>query len=685
YFSDFNHPREAVTFLEREMKRGRLKPKRREHEVEKKCPVQLWDSSRLKVVMVVVLAIGPFLPSLNGDFVFDDFATVLNNPVVNGRGSIKQVFSTDYWGQAIASPQSHKSYRPLTTLTFWLNYQLNGEWTLPYHMVNIVLHVLASVLVYLLVRKIRCSPVNSGWDEALVAASAFAVHPVHSEAVANISGRAELLMSVFVLAALLYYHQCLQYGVFSKLNVVVFSTLIVLATFSKEQGITALPICIAMELMNGTPRKRSPMARCCFLLLFAGVLVFLRLYVNNFTSPKFTELDNAAAFVPEPLLRLASYSHLWLINFRLLILPYSLCFDYSMGCIPVVQNWTDFRALALPTVLAIVLGGTYVLLKTNDRLFCIGAVIGVITFLPASNLLITVGFTVAERRCEEWRTELDLYASGLRVCSQNAKVHYNLGKVLSKIGDVTGAEHNYWNAIRLNPNYEHAMNNLANILEAKGRSEEAEILLRKALRGRPMFAVAWMNLGITLMNQGRYEEALKSFDKSIQLRPTSADCFFNLGNLYQKMGKTEDALRAWKRATTLDPHHTKALTNLFVALDEREECNTVVAMAKNIPDEVVHQSASLAFQIGVCLGKTARFVEAERHLKIATQLNPHNAIYHANLGVLYQRWARYDLAEDSYLKALLIDSEMSSVTGNLQAVKQRLNKTRTIMESNEES
>ncbi|KAK6022123.1 hypothetical protein OSTOST_12192 [Ostertagia ostertagi] len=71
------------------------------------------------VVMVMALATGPFLPSLNGDFVFDDAATVLNNPIVNGRGSIKQVFSTDYWGHPIASPQSHKSYRPLTTLTFW--------------------------------------------------------------------------------------------------------------------------------------------------------------------------------------------------------------------------------------------------------------------------------------------------------------------------------------------------------------------------------------------------------------------------------------------------------------------------------------------------------------------------------------------------------------------------------------
>ncbi|PIO64536.1 tetratricopeptide repeat protein [Teladorsagia circumcincta] len=264
-----------------------------------------------------------------------------------------------------------------------------------------------------------------------------------------------------------------------------------------------------------------------------------------------------------------------------------------MGCVPVVQSWTDFRVLALPAVVAVVLVGTYVLFKTNDRMFRTGAVIGAIAFVPSSNLLITVGFTVAERvlylpsvgmciimarlfelaqrriknaekifvavlivaitmsyqRSEEWRTDLDLYASGLRVCTQNAKVHYNLGKVLSRIGDVNAAEHNYWNAIRLNPNYEHAMNNLANILEAKGRSEEAEVLLRKALRSRPMFAVAWMNLGITLMNQGRHEEALKSFHRSIQLRPSSADCLFNLGNLYQKMKRPNDALEAWKNAT----------------------------------------------------------------------------------------------------------------------------------------
>ncbi|KAK6050961.1 hypothetical protein COOONC_11533 [Cooperia oncophora] len=220
-------------------------------------------------------------------------------------------------------------------------------------MVNITLHVLASILVYVLVGRMGASPStpsSSIWDESTVAASIFAVHPVHTEAVANISGRAELLMSVFVLAALLHYQRCLQYGVFNKRNVVIFSSLVVLAVFSKEQGITVL---------------------------------------------------------------WASYSHLWLINLRLLVLPYSLCFDYSMGCVPVVQSWTDFRALALPVVIAVVLATAYALLKTSDRLFRVGVTIGAITFLPASNLLVTVGFTIAERV---------LYLPSVGMCILMAKV-----------------------------------------------------------------------------------------------------------------------------------------------------------------------------------------------------------------------------------------------------------------------
>ncbi|KAJ1371662.1 hypothetical protein KIN20_033649 [Parelaphostrongylus tenuis] len=644
------------------------------------------------------MAIVPYFPSIDGEFVFDDSVTVVNNPVVNGKAGIEQMFDADYWGQPIRSPQSHKSYRPLTTLTFWLNYRLHGLWTPPYHIVNIILHVLSSALVFFLAKSMQAlssEPLVSHfvWDEALVAAAMFAVHPVHTEAVANISGRAELMMSAFALSSLLYYDFCLRNSVFNLFNTVVICILVMASVGSKEQGVTILPVFLLLEIFNYSPKKRGMVVlRCTLVATFTVTIVLLRLSINGFSMPKFTELDNAAAFVGDRWLRLASYCYQWLVNVRLLVFPHSLCFDYSMGCVPAVESWTDYRALSLPFVFAMVVCTVIFLYKSNDRLLYLSVVLGVVTFLPASNLLVTRLFKNTDKflaalliiaasktyqRSEEWRTELDLYTSGLRVCMKNAKVHYNLGKVLSKIGDVDGAEHNYWNAIRLNPNYEHALNNLANILEAKGRRKEAELLLRKAVQNKPTFATAWMNLGITLMNQNKYQEALQSFHQSLRLRPFSADCLFNIGNLYQKMGQPQEALEAWMNATRLDPSHTPALTNLFVLLDELERCTLVVEMSTKLPNTIINHQATLAFQIGVCLAKMTRYHEAEERLKTAVRLNPHKSMYYANLGVLYQRWARYELAEAMYLQALSIDLHTNSVIWNLRAVQEKLNRSRT--------
>ncbi|RCN31717.1 tetratricopeptide repeat protein [Ancylostoma caninum] len=494
-------------------------------------------------------------------------------------------------------------------------------------------------------------------------------------------------MCVFALAALILYQNCIRSDDFNSRTIAVFSSTVFLSVFSKEQGIAILPVCMFLEVLHSSHcklRNKSAVSRVLILTILTSLVILFRLYISNFTAPKFTELDNPAAFVKDPVLRLASYTYLWLINIRLLLLPYSLCFDYSMGCIPPITSWADYRLLSLPLVILLVSITPYLLHKLNSRLLTFGVVLGAMSFLPASNLLVTVGFTIAERvlylpsvglcvmagamfvqalryyqnmdkigtavlviamtmtyqRSEEWRSELDLYASGLKVCPQNAKIHYNLGKVLSRIGDVDAAEHNYWNAIR------------------------------------PTFAVAWMNLGITLMNQGKYEESLQAYRQSLRLRPASADCLFNLGNLFQKMGQPLGALDAWKNATRLDPAHTRALTNLLVILDELNQCDEVLEISKKIPDSTANRVASVAFQIGTCLGKSGRFPEAERRLKTALQLNPQNAMYHANLGVLYQRWARYELAENAYLTALALDDDPGPVLWNLKAVQEKLNRTR---------
>lgn len=151
----------------------------------------------MKVVaagVAFLVAVGFFAapPLLEGDFVYDDAGTVTRNPVVLGEEPLRAVWVRDFWGQdEVSDVASHKSWRPLTTLTFRLNYWLGATDPRGYHLLNAVLHALATALVVPVVAlSIPEAPKFTPFASALL----FALHPVHAEAVQNITGRAEVLM-----------------------------------------------------------------------------------------------------------------------------------------------------------------------------------------------------------------------------------------------------------------------------------------------------------------------------------------------------------------------------------------------------------------------------------------------------------------------------------------------------------
>ncbi|KAF1748162.1 hypothetical protein GCK72_024629 [Caenorhabditis remanei] len=646
------------------------------------------------VFVIISLSILPYLSCLNGDFVFDDAESIVNNPIVNGEESLSQIFTRDFWGRPIASPHSHKSYRPVTTFTFWLNYQLHGKSTLGYHIVNIICHGVATMVFYLFARLLEKR--FNHFEVALPSAVLFAVHPVHTEAVANMTGRAELLMTIFSLLALITF---IRNETFSW-NFVIFVTM---ATFSKEQGLMAIPIALCIDLVTRAPFSSKHPATIVFFLL----LTFLRMFINGFQTAKFTKLDNPAAFIESGFYRAVNYSYIWLYHIYLLVIPANLCFDYSMGCIPPISSLYDVRVLS-PVLISIpvIIGVKF---RNECRVLTFGALIGAIAFLPSSNIFFTVGFTVAERvlylpsvgfcimcavamkklsvhtknadiiaitvillsisktykRSSEWENELSLYSSGLRVCPMNAKIHYNMGKVLGDNGLTKDAEKNYWNAIKLDPSYEQALNNLGNLLEKSGDSKTAESLLARAVTLRPNFAVAWMNLGISQMNLKKYQDAEKSLKNSLTLRPNSAHCLFNLGVLYQRTNRELLAMSAWRNATRVNPLHTQSWTNLFVVLDHLDQCSEVIDLSNQALLSVPNESR-VHMQIGSCYAKNKEFTKAERHINTAIDLHPSSALYHANLGVLFQRMNRHKDAETEYRIALMHDSQNTIARQNLQ-------------------
>ena len=128
--------------------------------------------------------------------------SILDNPVISRHSSLSSLLTTDYWGVPLTHSGSHKSYRPLTSLTFKLNWLLAGPDPLSFHLTNILLHGLVSATFSQLVTSL--SPHNPGLGH--LAGIIFSVLPVHCEAVAGVVGRADMLASLVSLLTLLTHH-----------------------------------------------------------------------------------------------------------------------------------------------------------------------------------------------------------------------------------------------------------------------------------------------------------------------------------------------------------------------------------------------------------------------------------------------------------------------------------------------
>lgn len=205
--------------------------------------------------MVVVACWLCYANSLGGRFCYDDFSAIIRNPDVLPGTPLRNVWENDFWGEPLETNRSHKSFRPLTILSFRAHRLVGGvdagteEGAFGFHVINVFLHSLASCLFLRLCRTTGYLPPR--W--ATTAALAFALHPVHVEAVANVVGRAELLAACFFLAGLI----CYLHAASLERNRVVASVFWVssavlcgfLALMSKEQGFTMYGVCIGWDLL----------------------------------------------------------------------------------------------------------------------------------------------------------------------------------------------------------------------------------------------------------------------------------------------------------------------------------------------------------------------------------------------------------------------------------------------------
>ncbi|KAF2986483.1 hypothetical protein EK904_003747 [Melospiza melodia maxima] len=531
---------------------------------------------------------------------------------------------------------------------------------------------------------------------------------------------------------------------FSVFWVLVSVVLGAIAMLCKEQGITILGLNAVFDalvinkinllelirkllykdksLENAGLLRKGLLFRIALLMCGGAGILYIRWRIMGTGPPAFTEVDNPASFADSLFVRAINYNYYYSLNAWLLLCPWWLCFDWSMGCIPLIKSVSDWRIIALAALWFCLIGLICQALCSEDshkrRILTLGLGFLIIPFLPASNLFFRVGFVVAERviylpsigycilftygfsllskqakkkkilavavlgillinvvrcalRSSQWRSEEQLFRSALSVCPLNAKVHYNVGKNLADKGNQSAAIKYYREAVRLNPKYVHAMNNLGNILKERNELHEAEELLSLAVQIQPDFAAAWMNLGIVQNSLRRFEEAEQSYWTAIKHRKKYPDCYYNLGRLYADLNRHIDALNAWRNATVLKPEHSLAWNNMIILLDNTGNLAQAEAVGREAL-ELIPNDHSLMFSLANVLGKSQKYKESEALFLKAIKANPNAASYHGNLAVLYHRWGNLDLAKKHYEVSLKLDPMAPGTKENYSLLRRKL-------------
>jgi Flp pilus assembly protein TadD len=495
-------------------------------------------TSRSALGLLVLLAALPYLNTLTAGFALDDLPNIRENAAVTRGVDLTEIFATPL-------PLLSYLYRPFTVLTFALNEAVAPGNAALFHAVNVVLHAAVTVVVYWLGVRLFTARV------ALLAAALFALHPVHTEAVTSIVGRAELLATLFgVLAVLGAGAADDATGRWSRRGWYVASILsFAIAVFSKESAATVLPLLLLYRvtrrgdaLCAGVWKEVRSLQWIPYALCF-GIFLFLRFVVvgtlGGMPLGRLIPLDNVLAFVPWPVRVCSALGVVW-DYFGLLNLPLVLSADYSYNQVPVLTSWLDPRCLA-GLLLCVAAGVGIVVCRPAVR-FSIA--LPFVALLLTANLLFPIGTIKAERLLYfpsvGWVFLVALvFDQGLRAPRYRVAAAALLVLVTCGFATRTWLRNGDW----------HDDFTLAHSVGATA----------------PGSAKSLSNFGVALLKQGRPVQAMRAFRAALAIYPIDESAF-GIGTALMEQGQSAAAIGWFRRTLEIEPTLVKAHTDLCHAL-----------------------------------------------------------------------------------------------------------------------
>lgn len=588
-----------------------------------------WKRTAAGAGIILCLTVLVYLPVLGAGFVWDDDLFLTENPLIRADDGLCRFWCTT----------EPPDYFPLVSSLLWVEWRLWGLEPRGYHAVNALFHALSSVLLWLVLHRLR---VPGAW----LAGVLYAVHPVNVESVAWITERKNTQPMVFFLLSILCYLRfedrrrrtwyflslcALLLALLSKTSVVMLpfvllgcawwqrgritgrDLLLVLPFFLMAGALSLVTIWFQYNVAIGDDIVRADgfLSR----LAVAGMAVWFYLSKAlfpvrlSFVYPRW-EVDPSLVlnYVPAlmVLLCLAAcwrYRQTWgrplLFGFGTYVItlfPVLGFFDiYFMKYSLVADRWQYTPIAAVIGLLVGLATWSWQLQKKTLRRAGLLVAAAVIAFLCSQSW----------ERCRAFRNAETLWHDTLAKNPSAWMAYNNLGVVLARQGRIAEAIRRYRQALRIKPDFAEAHNNLGYLLVGQGRIEEAVRHCSEALRIRPKYAEAHNNLGIAFATQGKIREAIRQFAAAVRIRPDYADAHNNLGIALTNQGRFEEAIRHHRQSLRINPQYADAHNNL-----------------------------------GIAYYRQGKFEEAIRHFSEALRIDPNHASARSNLALALQAAGR---------------------------------------------
>lgn len=491
--------------------------------------------------------------SILGDFVFDDRNIVERQVQLSNVNSLDKILVSPYWSEADGA------YRPVTLVSFTLNFLLFGADPAGFHLVNLLLYALTGFLIYLFIDRLFKKRLL-----AYLSAIIFLIFPIHTEVAANIIGRAEILALGFSLLAFieLIKDKKAEPGVKKYKRYWLAGLWFFLAFGSKETAIAALPIAaMIIYFKEKSFWQREILSKYwpAALWFASGTVVYFafRLMVlgqKYFLSSQTSLVENSLRFTDAGSRIITAFAILWLY-FKKSFWPFGLCSDYSFNQIPVLRVFNTPAVLGL-SLFILIIASIFLFLK-RAPILSLGSAFFLFSFLPVANLIFPTGTIMGERlmyypsvglslylayclyaiynlkpqkifgylaigplavltifygiigfaRAGDWLTEKRLFASAA-VCAPNSVLsRSNQGAEYYLEGNLPAAKAELLAAQAIYDGYPKGVNNLGLVYWKEGDIKQARELFLKAVSLPFPYYGAWENLALVSLEEGKTDEA----------------------------------------------------------------------------------------------------------------------------------------------------------------------------------